>query len=114
MIPLRLPALVLSSSLLYLLCVPGFGLLVHAQQGFELGFRASVRQATPSNALRSDRHAQAELGEQRLERILRAWSTAIAMVRVARLAALGIGALVLLDRLASRVHASAAPLPPSS
>ena len=95
LVPLRVPTVILLSGLLYLLCVPGFDVLVRARAGFEQGFRA-VSSAAPSNAPSGG--AGGSDADERLRAVLAAWGRLIAMVRAARLAALSIAALALIDR----------------
>jgi len=94
LVPLRVPSVVILTLLLYLLCVPGFDVLVRARHGFEHGFRA-VSSTSPSNAA----SGSGGDADERLTAILAVWGRLIAIVQVARLAAVGITALALIDKL---------------
>ena len=121
LVPLRLPSVILLSGALYLLCVPGFDILVRTKQGFEQGYRATtISGKTPSNAkdggsggsgASASKGSSSSSGsgvgvgmsgdasDERLATILDGWNKLIAMVNAARLAAFGIAALALLDRM---------------
>ena len=92
LVPLRLPSVLLLGTLLYLTIVPGLDVLVRARTGFEMGYRA-VTSSAPSNTA-----GGASDADERLAAVLATWGRLITMVRAARLAALGIAALALIDR----------------
>ena len=100
LVPLRMPSTMLLSFFLYLLCVPGFDVLVRARTGFEHGFRAVASGGTSNAPGGGD-------SDERLASVLATWGRVISVVRAARFAAFGIVALALVDRLPEMVKAGA-------
>jgi len=94
--PVRMPAVVGAMLFLYLVCVPGFDLLVRTKRAFEHGYRASVR-ATTLNTAGADAESEASR-DARLHTIIGGWNKLLALLQVARLAALSIGALAVAER----------------
>jgi hypothetical protein len=89
-------------------------LLVRSRRGFEEGFRASLRAGAPSNRAAAAAAAAAATSpaaataasagsagsdEARLDAILGVWGRLINLLQAARLTALGIALLALLDRI---------------
>ena len=75
-----------------------------------LSSRGAVSSAAPSNAAAGG--ANRGDADERLQAVLATWGRLIAMVRAARLAALGIAALALIDK-AGALQALAAQPPPA-
>ena len=123
--PLRLPSMALGMWALYVLFVPGYALLVRTRNGFEEGFRVATRASPPSNSLAASGNSPSssaaagrgspgaggaggrvsggltgdEAALERLRSILAVWSRLIWLVQAARLTAVGIAGLAIVDRL---------------
>ena len=119
--PLRVPSVAIASLGLYLVCVPGFDLLVQSRRGFADGFRATLRARPTTNTAGGGAASMAgdgwsrgdDLTESRLGTILRIWDRTILLVQAARLAAVGIASLALLERLIKHHAAAVAPTLPA-
>ena len=94
---LRLPPMVFATLALYVVCVPGFDLLVRTRQDFTEGFLASASAAATSNsAAGSAAGREKSATHARLDTTLAVWGRLIWLVQAARLAVVAIVCLALL------------------